>query len=81
MEDSKEIWFRRKLYGWGWTPCTWQGWATLLAWVVIVAVLAGGLDYFFWRKIGVLLATAMLIYICYTKGEKPCWQWEKCKDL
>jgi hypothetical protein len=31
-------WFKRKRYGWGWTPTTWQGWAVVVALVAAVAV-------------------------------------------
>ena len=31
------LWFRRKKYGWGWTPSTWQGW-TVVGFILLVGV-------------------------------------------
>ncbi len=28
---KSEIWFKRKTYGWGWTPANAKGWAALLS--------------------------------------------------
>lgn len=25
-DNPKHLWFKRKLYGWGWVPVRWQGW-------------------------------------------------------
>lgn len=36
LKDNPEgYWFKRKLYGWGWTPATWQGWVTLVAFLAV----------------------------------------------
>lgn len=78
------IWFKRKCYGWGWYPSTWQGWlviagffaAMLLAgW--LVGKWAGGDDDLFARvfvPVTFVLA-AILIFISWRKGESPRWQW------
>src|ERR1043166_6380357 len=35
---TKQYWFRAKRYGWGWgMPATWQGWALLLGYFVLIA--------------------------------------------
>ena len=34
LEKSK-LWFRAKNYGWGWYPCSWEGWTVLLIWVLL----------------------------------------------
>ena len=85
QNQNKKIWFRRKLYGWGWTPITWQGWGILLLYVVAMVLIFINIDkdshsasdtllnYF----LPVLLLTALLIFICYKTGEKPRWQWGK----
>ena len=31
--ENKKLWFRAKRYGWGWYPCSWQGWAVLAMYV------------------------------------------------
>lgn len=33
MENEPQYWFRARRYGWGWTPCTLEGW--------IVTIFAG----------------------------------------
>lgn len=76
-------WFKRKLYGWGWTPAKWQGWMVLLVFVVLVTMDAIILDsnagpttteisLFFVKTI---LNVIVLILICYKTGEKPKWMW------
>ncbi len=81
--NPEGYWFKRKAYGWGWTPAKWQGWLIMLAFVVFIvwsATTLGSnstpnkaeLDQFF---IKIILAVAVLIVICYRTGEKPKWQW------
>lgn len=75
---DKKIWFKRKLYGWGWTPCTWQGWLVLLVWIVLFVSLAYTMDHEWIKNLTfVFIMTAILLFICYKKGEKPRWQWGK----
>lgn len=82
-------WFKRKLYGWGWTPVKWQGWLVLFVYIIGALLLfrISVLDTFdelhqpltrdilinFLLKLTLL--TVILIFICYKKGEKPRWQW------
>lgn len=80
-DNPKGYWFKRKLYGWGWTPATWQGWLVILAYLVLIIAFARtagktvGKGSFsgFWLSLVIL--TAALIFIAYLKGEKPHWQW------
>ncbi len=81
-DNPNHYWFKRKLYGWGWTPVTWQGW--LVTGVYILSVVAFGLtidDYSPAREIAftfvipALLLTIAFLRIVYTKGESPRWQW------
>ncbi|NVN97024.1 hypothetical protein HXX01_02210 [Candidatus Nomurabacteria bacterium] len=87
MKNNK-IWFRRKLYGWGWYPVAWEGWVVILAYVflIFIPVLAIEKDILgnpdsgsnlLTLALPVIILTAILIYICYKKGEKPRWQWGK----
>lgn len=86
--QDKKLWFRRKSYGWGWTPCSWQGWVVLAAYLLVIMLFSyytsgdmypdGNLLVRFIFPFGVL--TAILIFICYKKGEKPAWQWGEKKD-
>ena len=78
----KKLWFKNKRYGWGWTPASWQGWAVLAAYLLLVVCLfwitdsfnRPDSDAFF---IPFLALTAVLIIICYLTGEKPRWRWGK----
>jgi len=86
--NPEGYWFKRKLYGWGWTPAKWQGWAVIAIYLVVILYTAVDIDS---RShsvsdmmIGLLaplvVATGILIYICYKKGERPRWQWGIPKD-
>ena len=78
MDNPKKYWFKRKLYGWGWIPVTWQGWlitALFLA-VILVQALAiknGGQTIYY--TIRIIFFAAALIWICFATGEKPKWTW------
>ena len=87
MENSQKqkIWFRAKRYGFGWTPSTWEGWLVILFYILFavfgtnrIVSLAGDVSL-----VGVSLAlflvplTALLVLICYSKGERPSWRWGK----
>lgn len=81
-DNPKNLWFKRKLYGWGWTPVTWQGWAVIFAYIVLVTAFSLTIDnnsspreVAFTFAIPVTLLTITLIRICYKKGETPRWQW------
>ncbi|MEI7709091.1 MAG: hypothetical protein WCI76_00045 [bacterium] len=82
-DNPQGLWFKRKLYGWGWTPARWQGWVVLLAYVVglvkiFIIVDAGshsGSDTMISMALPFLLFTALLFFVCYKKGESPRWQW------
>jgi hypothetical protein len=77
-----KIWFRRKLYGWGWTPATWEGWFVILVWGILIVLLASNVNYFniISYLLILILMSGLLIFVCYKKGEKPRWQWGKTKD-
>lgn len=81
-DNPNHYWFKRKLYGWGWTPVTWQGWTVTLLYVILVIAFALTIDerssdreVVFTFVLPVTLLTIALIRICYKKGEKPRWQW------
>ncbi len=77
LKDNPErYWFKRRLYGWGWTPATWEGWLTLLIFVVatvysVQEAVRGTMSY--WIILVVLVA--ILITIGAWKGERPGGQW------
>jgi uncharacterized membrane protein YbhN (UPF0104 family) len=78
-----KVWFKRKSYGWGWVPVTWEGWLTVAVYLVFIML-------FFWqvspndavaeRNLPIIIpvttiATAMLIAVSFRFGESPRWQW------
>lgn len=84
LKDNPEgYWFKRKLYGLGWTPVKWQGWVVVLVSVVfivwssldLVKVAEPSDDVVKWFLIKVVLSVVVMIGICLKKGEKPRWQW------
>ena len=80
-DKEEKKWFKRKLYGWGWTPCTWQGWVAILVWVVLFIFGVAKMDHeWFKNLIVIFIMTGALIWLCYKKGERPRWQWGKRKE-
>ena len=85
-DNPKGYWFKRKWYGWGWTPVRWQGWAAVGLTVALItwnAVDFGAsaetgevtdalLAWFFVRTAG---AIGFILAIAYWKGEPPKWMW------
>lgn len=76
--NDKQYWFPAKRYGWGWElPCTWQGWVFFIAWLGAVLlgiplIIPHGRPAFF-SFLGLMIA--LLIFVCYKKGEPPGWRW------
>ncbi|MEO8637411.1 MAG: hypothetical protein ABI430_00730 [Candidatus Taylorbacteria bacterium] len=82
-DNPKGYWFKAKLYGWGWTPATWQGWLVLAVFLALITLnffrtdstqnsISDFLISFVPQTAILVLA---LIGICYLTGEKPKWQW------
>ena len=71
------LWFKAKHYGWGWYPCSWQGWTVMLIWIALVWTSMSWIpEHQVWNKIlHTIIFTAILITICYKKGESPRWRW------
>ncbi len=83
-DNPQHFWFKRKIFGWGWTPVTWQGWLVIILYVAIVALFALTIDensptreVVFTFLFPTAAFTVLLIRICYRKGESPRWQWGK----
>ena len=90
-DNPKGLWFKRKLYGWGWVPVRWQGWAVILIYLGLILTLVlnreesipGNPDSgsnFLVLGLPIIILTALLIYICYKKGERPRSQWGLRKE-
>lgn len=81
--NPEKLWFKRKLYGWGWVPVRWQGWFVVGAFIGFLMWNAFSIDkdseptqdemVLFFAKL--LVAVILLLVICYKTGEKPRWQW------
>ena len=79
MAETPRYWFPAKRYGWGWGPPTrWQGWVVMLAFFVLIFAAAA---FVLPRRgpVAFLLCTvvllAILLAICWLKGEPPKWRW------
>lgn len=74
---TNKLWFKRKTYGYGWTPVTWEGWVFTIAWVIALYLLLTNINHD-WINLAVLIVmSGILFFVCYKKGEKPRWQWGK----
>jgi hypothetical protein len=83
-DNPKGYWFKRKRYGYGWTPAKPAGWFTLLGYLVFIFgaiwyTHTSGLDTTAPEKlIGVIIgATLLLLIIVWRTGEPPKWRWSK----
>lgn len=83
-DNPNGYWFKRKLYGWGWTPVKWQGWLVIFLFVAAIFGLAlsakpnyTGAEIAFKFITPLIILVSLLLVVCYKKGEKPGWQWGK----
>ncbi len=85
-DNPEHYWFKRKIWGWGWVPVTWQGWSvtclytTLIVFLVLAReeAIPGNPDSgsnFLVFGLPVIVFTALFFVIAYKKGEKPTWRW------
>lgn len=78
----KEIWFKNRLYGYGWRPASWKGWACVavyFAFVVFVLSTIRPTGYTVGElrlsMFSIFSATALLVFVAYKTGERPEWRW------
>lgn len=83
-DNPKGYWFKKKLYGYGWTPATWQGWLITFVYVGLILLFSLTIDKFspprevvFTFILPIVLLTISFIRVAYKMGEKPSWQWGK----
>jgi len=81
--NPKKLWFKRKIFGWGWVPVRAEGMIVVLIYTISLFAIFLSVD----RKshsvsdtlYGIFLpfiaVTVLLILICFWKGERPHWQW------
>jgi hypothetical protein len=79
-------WFCAKKYGWGWTPCSVEGWLITIFWTLGILIFAFSRKFpdntsfskvFLEFMLPVFLWVAVLIVIAYQTGDKPRWRWGK----
>ena len=83
LKDNPEgYWFKRKPFGWGWTPANWKGFAVTGLFVLIILVLAmripatAAIEVVIKEVvIPIVVLSIILIFIAWRTGEKPKWLW------
>ena len=79
LPSEQKYWFPAKRYGWGWgIPNCWQGWLVMAAFPALLVLGAflfpPGKDVAaFLLYVGILCA--LLVAVCWLKGEPPRWRW------
>ncbi|HEY6869995.1 MAG TPA: hypothetical protein VI199_09595 [Novosphingobium sp.] len=79
MAEARRAWFHPRRYGWGWgAPATWQGWATLILFIVSLVAARrfvfrpfGAVPYF----CTVAALVAALVVACWWSSGPPRWRW------
>ena len=90
MSEKPRYWFKRRRYGYGWTPVTTEGWITVLVFLVFIActsvILLPSADKpFSSLQLVIFLmflvsAIFIMVGISYAKGPMPRWRWGKKPD-
>ncbi len=81
--NERKLWFKAKRFGYGWTPATWQGWASTFIYVLIIAlefIKADKASYsvsdaFISFFAPFILITLLFAFLTWGTGEKPKWSW------
>jgi hypothetical protein len=76
-----KLWFKARSFGWGWTPCSIEGWLVVIGFVMALLAISfmlkegNVIEYMLWF----VSLVALIMIIGYKKGEKPHWSWGKKK--
>lgn len=78
-----KLWFKAKRYGWGWVPSSWEGWTVLFVYLILMILFFlqsdkmshSGSDTLIGFTVPFIIATCILIAICYKKGDRAYWRW------
>lgn len=81
----KKFWFKRKRYGWGWYPSSWQGWLLNFVYIILLVCILGNVDQYtnsdldtvIYIVVPAIILTCIFIVITWMTGERPRWQWAK----
>jgi len=86
-DKNKKLWFKRKLYGWGWYPVSWEGWSVTIFYIGIIILLYTAVynsnsttEWALLFLLPVAILTSTFIRIAYKYGETPKWQWGKKRE-
>ena len=72
---NNQVWFPAKKNGSRWKmPFTWQGWAVLISYILLlvagsIALTSSLIDKVFFRAMLIVL-TVLFVWICWKKGER-----------
>jgi hypothetical protein len=84
MKSKSKYWFKRKRYGYGWTPSSKEGWLLILVYlaVVILGVFffsdkleSGDMFYSIAYSVFVIISTTLLLLLTVRKAPKGKWRW------
>ncbi|MFA6608624.1 MAG: hypothetical protein WCT07_01820 [Candidatus Paceibacterota bacterium] len=85
---EKKLWFKAKRYGYGWTPCSWEGWLITYIYLIFLVAMSitFNIDYstqevLFKFIIPISIASFLFIGIAYKNGERLGWRWGNKKTL
>ena len=88
--DKPKYWFKRRRYGYGWTPSTWQGWTVIAAFLFVVigsaSLLIAAYEGVYvrqlvWIYLNVFLVIVVGFIMAFTKkAPSPKWRWGKKPD-
>lgn len=72
-----KLWFKAKSFGWGWTPCSIEGWLVVIGFIIGLILISftlkeGNVTSYL---LGLITLIVLMIIIGYKKGEKPRWRW------
>ncbi len=86
-KTEKNYWFKRRRYGYGWTPVTWQGWVTIVVFILTIlstAFIFDSMPYsneLLWIFLNTFITlVVLLVVISILKGPMPKWRWGKMPD-
>lgn len=86
-DNPKGYWFKNKRYGYGWTPARWPGWIVLGMYLNLVIWLVIYADRNLLFEVEpsrfvllILVATLLLITVCWRTGEPLKWNWGNKED-
>lgn len=83
-KNTSKLWFKTKTYGWGWYPCSWQGWTVVILYLIQIISISLIAEELFQSMKGIAIffliiitSVVNLLFISYKTGEKPRWRWGK----